>query len=167
MNKIKKNRIIKSFRENCEKFGFDPKEIKIEFSNRLRVTAGVAIVREKKIKLNKRMFVLYDNDGKELEKTLLHELAHIIDYWKNYAEKESSYSGNYHGLSWKIIMLKMGLKPKKYHNLPVSNYKRYCNPSCRANGMTLSEIQAKRAISGESRYRCKICKKTITVKEVN
>jgi predicted SprT family Zn-dependent metalloprotease len=98
--------LIRSWiKEVCRRTG-EPSltnRIKIEWSNRLKKTAGLAYFNEKIIKLSISLF----KRASWTEKYWLvaHEVSHLI-------------CGNFHNKRWKETMIKAGAEPTIYHYIP-------------------------------------------------
>ena len=86
------------------------KELRVEWNSRLKTAAGRADYREKLISLNPRLIEHPD----EIDRTLRHELAHILAQFRAGRRKISP-----HGVEWQQACIDLGIADeKRCHNLP-------------------------------------------------
>jgi len=98
----------------------------------------------------------------ERKQTVFHEAAHIVDYYTGNFDRRAP-----HGTSWRTLMIKAGMQPKRCHSVKVEKksrkqkflYKAKCNCS---NGVIISKICYGRIKRG-LKYLCRKCKKGITL----
>ncbi len=85
-------------------------ELRVEWNSRLKTAAGRADYREKLISLNPRLF----EHPSEIDRTLRHELAHILAQFRVGRRKISP-----HGVEWQQACIDLGIADeKRCHNLP-------------------------------------------------
>ena len=96
----------------CAPIGADriANELRVEWNSRLKTAAGRADYREKLISLNPRLFEY----PIEIDRTLRHELAHILAQFRVGRRKISP-----HGVEWRQACIDLGIADeKRCHNLP-------------------------------------------------
>ena len=104
-------------------------QIRVEWSSRLRTTAGLAHYSKRKIVLNPRL-VEVAND--EVQRTLRHELAHLVAQYRAGHRRIPA-----HGTEWKRACRDLGIPQEtRCHNLPFQVHRRtrqhfYECPNCR------------------------------------
>src|SRR6266568_1421005 len=105
------------------------REVRVEWSPRLKTAAGRADSHEKLISLNPR---LVDHDAEEIDRTLRHELAHLLAQFRAGRRRILP-----HGDEWRQACRDLGIKgEKRCHNLPfpvrryVARFVYRC-PNCR------------------------------------
>jgi len=85
-------------------------ELRVEWNSHLKTAAGRADYRQKLISLNPRLF----EHPAEIERTLRHELAHILAQFRVGRRKISP-----HGVEWQQACIDLGIADeKRCHNLP-------------------------------------------------
>ena len=85
-------------------------DLRVEWTSRLKTAAGRADYREKLISLNPRLF----EHPSEIDRTLRHELAHILAQFRAGRRKISP-----HGDEWRQACVDLGIADeKRCHNLP-------------------------------------------------
>ena len=85
-------------------------ELRVEWNSRLKTAAGRADYREKLISLNLRLI----EHPTEIDRTLRHELAHILAQFRAGRRKISP-----HGTEWQQACVDLGIgDEKRCHNLP-------------------------------------------------
>jgi len=85
-------------------------DLRVEWDSRLKTAAGRADYRQKLISLNPRLF----EHSAEIERTLRHELAHILAQFRVGRRKISP-----HGVEWQQACIDLGIADeKRCHNLP-------------------------------------------------
>jgi SprT protein len=85
-------------------------ELRVEWNSRLQTAAGRADYREKLISLNPRLV----EHPTEIDRTLRHELAHILAQFRVGRRKISP-----HGAEWRQACVDLGIPDeKRCHNLP-------------------------------------------------
>jgi SprT protein len=85
-------------------------ELRVEWNSRLKTAAGRADYREKLISLNPRL----SEFPTEIDRTLRHELAHILAQFRAGRRKISP-----HGVEWQQACIDLGIADeKRCHNLP-------------------------------------------------
>ena len=85
-------------------------ELRVEWYSRLKTAAGRADYGEKLISLNPRLF----EHPSEIDRTLRHELAHILAQFRVGRRKISP-----HGVEWQQACIDLGISDeKRCHNLP-------------------------------------------------
>src|SRR5437764_4050033 len=86
------------------------REIRAEWNPRMRSAAGRADFREKLISLNP----LLQNHGDEIDRTLRHELAHLVAQWRVGRRRIAP-----HGPEWREACRDLGIADEaRCHNLP-------------------------------------------------
>ena len=86
------------------------REIRVEWNSRLKTCAGRADYREKLISLNP----LVQNHGDEVDRTLRHELAHLLAQWRVGRRRIVP-----HGIEWRRACVDLGIADEaRCHNLP-------------------------------------------------
>jgi SprT protein len=84
--------------------------LRVEWNSRLKTAAGRADYRSKLISLNPQLF----HHPAEIERTLLHELAHILAQFRVGRRRVSP-----HGAEWQRACRDLGISDeKRCHNLP-------------------------------------------------
>jgi predicted SprT family Zn-dependent metalloprotease len=105
------------------------KEIRVEWNARLKTCAGRADYRFKLISLNPR---LRDHGATEIDRTLRHELAHLLAQFRAGRRRILP-----HGVEWRQACYDLGIgDEKRCHNLPFPVCERlrrylYKCPNCR------------------------------------
>ncbi len=103
-------------------------KLRVLWSGRLHSTAGLAYPGKALIKLNPR---LNEFGGAEVERTLLHELAHLVAQYRAGRRRIAP-----HGPEWRRACADLGLtNERRCHDLPlprreVSRKHRYLCPAC-------------------------------------
>ncbi|HEX4637965.1 MAG TPA: SprT-like domain-containing protein [Chthoniobacterales bacterium] len=117
-------------RELLRSLGADKlaREIRVEWNPRLKTCAGRADYREKLISLNP----LLQNHGEEIDRTLRHELAHLLAQWRVGRRRIAP-----HGAEWRAACRELGIADEaRCHNLPFATkvypprYVYHC-PNCK------------------------------------
>ena len=112
----------------------------VEYSTRMKTTAGFARVRENKIILHPYLLCEYHLNF--IRETVTHEFAHIVDFilHPNNFVRYYGQKCSYHGLTWKAIMRIFGQNPSRCHTYNVKeavknvkNRIKYCHPDDFAN----------------------------------
>lgn len=111
------------------------------------------------IKLNPVFF--HHLDFSEYEHTIVHEVAHVIDY--------SRYGHTGHSASWKQIMNNLGYQGNRCHTYQLPNHLKsksntrtvYCD--CKTHDIGI--IRFNRIKKGTHQYVCKYCRTPIRMKE--
>jgi SprT protein len=86
------------------------REIRVEWNPRLKTCAGRADYREKLISLNP----LLRDHGDEIDRTLRHELAHLLAQWRVDRRRIAP-----HGMEWRRACRDLGIADEaRCHNLP-------------------------------------------------
>jgi SprT protein len=117
--------------------------IRVEWSSRLRTCAGRADFREKVVSLNPR---LSEHGAAEIDRTLRHELAHLLAQFRAGRQKISP-----HGREWRDACRDLAIgDEKRCHNLPFPTQKRrvrflYKCPNCQQDFPRVRRL--KRAIA--------------------
>src|SRR5437763_14126418 len=99
-------------RELLRQLGADKlaREIRVEWNPRMRSAAGRADFREKLISLNPLLI----NHGVEIDRTLRHELAHLLAQWRVGRRRIAP-----HGEEWRQASSDLGIAEEAgCHNLP-------------------------------------------------
>jgi predicted SprT family Zn-dependent metalloprotease len=99
-------------RELLRSLGADKlaREVRVEWNSRMRSAAGRADYREKLISLNP----LLQNHGDEIDRTLRHELAHLLAQWRVGRRRIAP-----HGPEWRQACRELGIADEaRCHNLP-------------------------------------------------
>src|SRR3954453_16558110 len=105
--------------------------IRVEWSRRLRTAAGRADYHRKLITLNPR---LHDHGAPEIDRTLRHELAHLLAHFRAGRRRISA-----HGPEWRQACADLGIADeKRCHPLPFPRRRRarpflYRCPKCGAD----------------------------------
>jgi SprT protein len=137
-------------------------KVQVVLNPRMRSTAGRAYLFLQKIELNYRL--LKDNE-KELERTYLHELAHLVAHYI-YGNKERG-----HGPLWGGIMNALGLPPDRCHSLDTKHLSRKmtrylygCKKDCAKNtiGFKLSPQRHRKIANFRVIYSCPSCRSPIS-----
>jgi predicted SprT family Zn-dependent metalloprotease len=111
------------------------REIRVEWSPRLKTCAGRADYREKLVSLNPALLNLDSvngNSGSEIDRTLRHELAHLLAQWRVGRRRIAP-----HGKEWRQACVDLGIADEaRCHNLPFAAkaYRRryvYRCPNCK------------------------------------
>ena len=90
------------------------REIRVEWNSRMRTAAGRADYREKLISLN---LMLRDHGDDEIERTLRHELAHLLAQFRVGRRRIAP-----HGAEWREACRDLGIADEaRYHNLPFAS----------------------------------------------
>jgi SprT protein len=127
--------------------------VKIDLNNEMRSRAGQANTLSDLIKINYR---LHKANPEELEKTFLHELAHIVTR-KVFGFVKS------HGHEWQSIMKKMNQEPERCHSMDTSELKRSRTKrrfiyTCRCSDyLRLSPVRHNKMVRGIATYNCRRC----------
>jgi len=87
-------------------------KFRIEYSNRLRTSGGVAYKNAFKIKLNTR---LLSENLCDVKQTIVHEIAHLVEF-------HLGLRGG-HGKDWQRIMSWLGYPAKTYHTMDTKKFK--------------------------------------------
>jgi SprT protein len=101
-------------RDLLRAFGADriARELRVEWNPRLQTAAGRADYRKKLISLNPR---LREHGEEEIERTLRHELAHLLAQFR---EKSQRWIAP-HGAEWRQACIDLGIADEaRCHNLP-------------------------------------------------
>jgi SprT protein len=88
------------------------RELRVEWNPRLQTAAGRADYRERLISLNPR---LLEHDEEEIERTLRHELAHLLAQFREKSRRRVAP----HGPEWRRACCDLGIADEaRCHNLP-------------------------------------------------
>jgi predicted SprT family Zn-dependent metalloprotease len=107
------------------------------WNSRMRSTAGLAYPTTSQIVLNPR---LQDFGAEEVERTLLHELAHLIAHHRGGRRRIAP-----HGIEWRLACNELGLSDEaRCHNLPLPRRKmaRTCVYQCPHCKTQLARVRA-------------------------
>lgn len=86
-------------------------DVRVEWNSRLRTTAGMAHFTQRKITLNPK---LRDLEGEEVQRTLRHELAHLLAQARSGRRRIAA-----HGAEWKRACRDLGIpREARCHELP-------------------------------------------------
>jgi SprT protein len=114
-------------------------ELRVEWNSRLKTAAGRADYREKLISLNPRLVA----HPEEIDRTLRHELAHILAQFREKSRRRISP----HGAEWQQACRDLGIADEKHcHTLPFPA-KRYAPrfiyrcPNCRRDFPRVRKIK--------------------------
>lgn len=102
-------------REMLHALGADKlaREIRVKWNPRLKTCAGRADYREKLISLNP----LLQNHRDEIDRTLRHELAHLLAQWRVGRRRIAP-----HGIEWRQACCDLGIADEaRCHNLPFAS----------------------------------------------
>ncbi|MGB0992133.1 MAG: SprT-like domain-containing protein [Akkermansiaceae bacterium] len=103
-------------------------KITLRWNPRMRSTAGRAFWPEAKIELNPKLRGIND---KEVMRTMLHELAHLVAYYRAGRKRIAA-----HGAEWQQACIDLGIPGERAtHSLPLPSNKqkrkwRYTCPAC-------------------------------------
>ena len=146
------SRINRKLRECAEKLNYDYELPTVSFDLKGR-TAGQAFYSGNRIRLN--LELLNKNREEMIENTLPHEFAHIAAF-KFYGEE-----GKGHGHYWKLTMMRLGLEPKRCHNMEVTPARKHqkFDYSCKCPGKVfkIGKNVHEKIQSGRPRY-CPSCR---------
>ena len=121
--------------------------VRVEWDRRLRTTAGLAFPGRSLVRLNPR---LRDFGGEEIQRTLRHELAHLLAHERAGRRRIAP-----HGAEWRCACGDLGLPgEKRTHDLPlprrvIARRHHYRCPVC---GVTVARVQPLRR--GSACLRC-------------
>jgi len=88
--------------------------VNVRWNGRMRTSAGRAHYRKSLIELNPRLLQLTEERDEEIDRTLKHELAHLIAF-----ARASSRSIQPHGPEWKAACAELGIDGEdRCHSLP-------------------------------------------------
>jgi predicted SprT family Zn-dependent metalloprotease len=161
-----RNELENTINECLEKFVLAfPRVIipQIIWNPKMRSTAGkVRVNRNLKrvewIQLNPHLL----NDCIKLERTLLHELAHVADFYV--------YNTVGHGRTWRHCMIKLGQEPSRCHNYDTSGlkrkHKRVAMIQCQCRTMEITSQRLKKIQSGRT-YTCLKCRQQLVLMPQN
>ena len=94
------------------------KLVHVAWNRRMRTAAGRAHYREGQIELNPRLVIL-PNAVEEIERTFLHELAHLVAHHRHRGRKIQA-----HGPEWRRACADLGIPGENiYHQLPFEGRK--------------------------------------------
>lgn len=108
------NRVMQKVSATVSKY-FGPTfdlDIPVSYRSDMKGTAGIAYVNSKKIELNAQLFLA--NTEKFFERTIPHEVAHIITKMVHPHAKQS------HGPEWRSVMDHIGVDSTRCHTYDVS-----------------------------------------------
>ncbi|HEY3660305.1 MAG TPA: SprT-like domain-containing protein [Candidatus Udaeobacter sp.] len=114
-------------------------EVRVEWNSRLRTAAGRADYRQKLISLNPRLL----EHPPEIDRTLRHELAHIVAQFRQKSRRRISA----HGPEWQQACRDLGIADeKRCHTLPFPAKRYaprfiYCCPNCRRDFPRVRKIK--------------------------
>jgi len=161
MNSKDYDQAVKLTKEVFEFFGYPDLHVEIDFSNRMKVTAGKAIYSVNGNHIIRLSRPIWDRiTEEEKAHTIKHEACHIISH------KIFGMGIKGHGLEWKNCMLRIGEKPNRCHNYDVSGLRnkkgKVYNITCACNKIReIGHIRAKRIMLNEASYICKKCKSEV------
>jgi len=121
--------------------------VRVEWNARMRSTAGVAFPSRSLVRLNPRLREFGDG---EIDRTLRHELAHLLAYERSGRRRIAP-----HGKEWRRACIDLGLRDEqRTHDLPLPRRKiaprhHYRCPSC---GVTIGRVRA--LARGSACIRC-------------
>lgn len=118
-------------------------------------TAGYAVISENLIRLNTEL--LYTHHDDMIERTVPHEVAHIVQYQKYPGSKS-------HGGEWQYIMAILGLPADRTHSYKTTaarvrkrEFIYYCTDNCPGNPHMVTKTLHNRILKGQI-YTCRQCK---------
>ena len=127
------------------------------------VAAGYAKVRNgiPIIRVNERLLI--DNLDDYLFNTIGHEFAHLmVDV--HYPRAKG------HGYEWRMVMLRLGLEPKRTHNYDTSRtrVKKISKMTvyCGCEAASMSVIQYNKMVLKGVKYRCRKCGQRVTKEKI-
>ncbi|MEO1857472.1 MAG: SprT-like domain-containing protein [Rubritalea sp.] len=103
-------------------------KVKVEWNSRMRSTAGRAFWPEARVELNPRLISI---SLVEVRRTLLHELAHLLAYYRCGRRRIAP-----HGVEWQLACADLGIPGERAtHSLPLPRQQqqkkwRYSCPRC-------------------------------------
>lgn len=107
--------------------------------------------------INLNSVLLVENGQKFIDRTVAHEVAHLIAY-RVYGDKIRP-----HGREWASVMNTFGLEASRCHTYDVTRARRgkSFSYSCACRKWQLTSIRHKRAQTGHNRYSCKLCNQVL------
>ncbi len=132
-------------------------------------TAGKACTTKWIVYLHPNMLQM--EGDKYLDRTPIHEVAHLVDKRVNGTQRTMSRTGKMrfvsHGATWKSVMRNLGLDPKRCHNYQSAKVLKQRRRKgdkfeykCSCRTMVIGATQHRRAMQG-TKYRCNKCKSPI------
>lgn len=131
------------------------KEVKVEFSSKLGVTAGYATYKTKLIELN--TFLFLENIEEFFNRTIPHEVAHLVVNELYPKAKQN------HGPEFRLVMETYGADPKTYHSYNTDSVRKpkklfVYTCACDGNLFKLS-TRLHNSIEGSKQIRgCRTCR---------
>ena len=107
---------------------------------------------ESEVRFNKQL--LLENQQGFIDRTVGHELAHIVAY-QLYGKEIKP-----HGREWKMVMRMFGQEPSRCHSFDVSNVstRKTHTYECGCRTFQLTSVRHNKIIKGKSSYTCNKCK---------
>ena len=142
------------YEEGCRKLGLEVYPLIVNFTIKGQV-AGKASRVEKKVNFN--LDIARTNYAQFIQRTPVHEVAHILTRQKYGARAQS------HGREWKYVMSNIfGKTPDRCHSydmsdVPTKKLNRYPY-KCSCQTFELTTIRHNRIVRGEQIYRCPKCR---------
>jgi SprT protein len=110
---------------------------------------------ESEVRLNAQLLI--ENQQSFIDRTVGHELAHIVAY-QLYGKEIKP-----HGREWKMVMKMFGQEPSRCHSFDVSNVstRKTHTYECGCRTFQLTSVRHNKIIKGKSSYTCNRCKGTL------
>ena len=125
------------------------KLVHVAWNRRMRTAAGRAHYREGQIELNPRLVTL-PNAAEEIERTFLHELAHLVAHHRHRGRKIQA-----HGPEWRRACADLGIPGESiYHQLPFEGRKIRRKFAYRCPVCTTEFERVKKFRQAVACYRC-------------
>ena len=151
----------------------------VEWNKNFRRKMGVATFRYNSYKNTKSAEIVFSAalwphapSDKDRDQTVIHEVCHIVDYWK--MTKDSNYPRlGGHKEPWKKLMRQCGVDPERCYtwkrpdelkNKQRERYQIKCW-SCQ-KVFTCTIIVVRRILSGEREYHCSLCGITLRATDI-
>ena len=117
------------------------------------------------VRLNEELLTNPDYFDRLLNKTLPHEICHIVQYQVFPGSKP-------HGWEWQRLMISLGLEPHRTHDMPVTPAKIHRRPfiytcACEGKEFTLTRRLHEKVRNKAQRRYCPICRHTLIFSHID
>lgn len=105
--------------------------------------------------------LLYTHTEEIINQTLPHEYAHLVEW---HLARHHDTDHNAHGPLWKFVMTKLGVPPKRTHNMettPQRSTRKFVYSCPCGTVHNLGLTRHRRSMAGDQTYICTICRSVL------
>jgi len=130
-------------------------KIEVSFNKRFTSRMGDANYSKKRIRLSSPLWARASKEQRH--QTIVHEACHIVQYHK-YGRKKGNSA---HGVIWKALMRRVGVKPNRLHSVkPIRRKGHRHKAKCGCKEWLLSSTRVNKMKRGMY-YTCQACKEKL------